>query len=86
MQRLQERCEEAKTEAASRFLLLGRHTKLLTEENVLALLAALPEILERDPEHEQAHSLLERARARGHPLPQTHRIRLAVQEPKGRGL
>jgi hypothetical protein len=65
LQRLQERCEEVKTEAASRFLLLGQHRKLLTEENVLALLAALPEILEMDPENEEARSLFERVQHQG---------------------
>jgi hypothetical protein len=48
--------------AAREFLLLGSHTRLLTEEDVTAALSALPEILAMDPDHHEARALLERAR------------------------
>ena len=56
--------EGLKQRAASEFLLLGNHKALLTEDDVLAVLPLLPGILAKDPDHEEARALLEKARQR----------------------
>jgi len=61
---LLKRLDDLKQSAASEYLLLGNHRALLTEDDVLAVLPVLPGILAKDPHHEEARALLEKAKQR----------------------
>ena len=64
--RLEAQCEKAKEDAAFRLLALSTQTKkMLKEDEVLAVLQALPGIVEMDPDNQEAQKLLSDARRRG---------------------
>jgi hypothetical protein len=65
LERLLARLPELKTRADAEFLLLKRHSRLIRQADVLAVLEKTPEILALDPDHADATELLAAARRRG---------------------
>jgi hypothetical protein len=62
---LQKRVADLKIRAEEDFQALGSQRRLFSEQDVIAVLAALRRILAMDPEHEDARALLEKARRNG---------------------